>query len=217
VREGKLIRTIGQSLLRGSAEGPPESVENTHPANLSEKVAMHRVHDSLKAMKKLDDSWNWQDLQTFRKYHAKNCIVRWPNQPPTHGIDGHEQEAIAFFKMFPDQHLINNPYKIMLGQGEWTCTSHGPTDDEQQNYDDLAAAMQQADALRAGVAGNCPSVDQSAAFQLGCLEPTRLPSQSGRIRREHCVRSELCSVPANRRSPRLAALEELDQIALLTC
>jgi hypothetical protein len=45
------------------------------------------------------------------------------------------------------------------------------TDDEQQNYDDLAAGMQQADALRAGVAGNCPSVDQSAAFQLGCLEP----------------------------------------------
>jgi hypothetical protein len=128
--EGKLIRTIGQSLLRGSAEGPPESVENTHPANLSEKVAMHRVHDSLKAMKKLDDSWNGQDLQTFRKYHAKNCIERWPNQPPTHGIDGHEQEAIAFFKMFPDQHLINNPYKIMLRQGEWTCTSHGPTMDQ---------------------------------------------------------------------------------------
>jgi len=24
--------------------------------------------------------------------------------------------------MFPDQHLINNPYKIMLAQGEWTCT-----------------------------------------------------------------------------------------------
>jgi hypothetical protein len=23
---------------------------------------------------------------------------------------------------FPDQHLINNPYKIMLAQGEWTCT-----------------------------------------------------------------------------------------------
>jgi hypothetical protein len=83
--------------------------------NLSEKVAMHRVHDSLKAMKKLDDSWNGQDLQTFRKYHAKNCIERWPNQPPTHGIDGHEQEAIAFFKMFPDQHLINNPYKNHAG------------------------------------------------------------------------------------------------------
>ena len=77
---------------------------------------------NLQNMKKLDDSWNAQDLQTFRKYHAKDCIVRWPNQPPTHGVDAHEQEAIAFFKTFPDQHLINNPYKIMLAQGEWTCT-----------------------------------------------------------------------------------------------
>jgi hypothetical protein len=24
--------------------------------------------------------------------------------------------------MFPDQRLVNNPYKIMLAQGEWTCT-----------------------------------------------------------------------------------------------
>ena len=77
---------------------------------------------NLQNMKKLDDSWNGQDLQTFRRYHQKDCIVRWPNQPPTHGVDAHEQEAIAFFKMFPDQHLINNPYKIMLAQGEWTCT-----------------------------------------------------------------------------------------------
>ena len=66
---------------------------------------------NLQNMKKLDDSWNAQDLQTFRKYHSKDCIVRWPNQPPTHGVDAHEQEAIAFFKMFPDQHLINNPYR----------------------------------------------------------------------------------------------------------
>jgi hypothetical protein len=77
---------------------------------------------NLQNMKKLDDSWNGQDLQTFRKYHTKDCIVRWPNQPPTHGIDAHEQEAIAFFKTFPDQHLINNPYKINVAQGEWTCT-----------------------------------------------------------------------------------------------
>jgi hypothetical protein len=77
---------------------------------------------NLQNMKRLDDSWNGQDLKTFRKYHAKDCIVRWPNQPPTRGIDAHEQEAIAFFKTFPDQHLINDPYKIMLGDAEWTCT-----------------------------------------------------------------------------------------------
>ena len=77
---------------------------------------------NLQNMKRLDDSWNAQDLATFRRYHSKDCIVRWPNQPPTHGVAAHELEAIAFFKMFPDQHLINNPYKIMLAQGEWTCT-----------------------------------------------------------------------------------------------
>ena len=57
---------------------------------------------NLQNMKKLDDSWNGQDLQTFRKYHTKDCIVRWPNQPPTHGVDAHEQEAIAFFNLFYD-------------------------------------------------------------------------------------------------------------------
>ena len=50
------------------------------------------------------------------------CVVRWPNQPPTHGIEAHEQEALAFFKTFPDQHLVNNPYKTMIAQGDWTCT-----------------------------------------------------------------------------------------------
>ena len=77
---------------------------------------------NLQNMKTVDDSWNAQDLRTFRTYHAMDCIVRWPNQPPTHGVDAHEKEAIAFFKTLPDQHLINNPYKIMLAQGEWTCT-----------------------------------------------------------------------------------------------
>ncbi len=57
--------------------------------------------ENLANMKKLDDSWNAQDLETFKRYHVKDCIVRWPNQPPTHGIAAHEQEAIAFLKCFP--------------------------------------------------------------------------------------------------------------------
>jgi hypothetical protein len=73
-------------------------------------------------MKTLDDSWNSQDLKVFRQRHAKDGIVRWPNQPPTNGIEAHEQEALAFFKTFPDQHLVNNPYKVRIAQGDWTCT-----------------------------------------------------------------------------------------------
>jgi hypothetical protein len=80
------------------------------------------AEENLRLMKTLDDSWNSQDLTVFRKRHAKNCIIRWPNQPPTHGIEAHEQEALSFFKTFPDQHLANNPYKTMIAQGDWTCT-----------------------------------------------------------------------------------------------
>jgi hypothetical protein len=25
------------------------------------------------------------------------------------------------FKTFPDNHVQNNPYKVLFGQGEWTC------------------------------------------------------------------------------------------------
>ena len=48
--------------------------------------------------------------------------MRWPNQPPTLGIEAHVKEALTFFKTFPDQHLVNNPYKVMIAQGHWTCT-----------------------------------------------------------------------------------------------
>jgi hypothetical protein len=34
----------------------------------------------------------------------------------------HEQEAVVFFKTFPDQHLVNNPYKVMIAKGDWTYT-----------------------------------------------------------------------------------------------
>ncbi len=62
-----------------------------------------------------------QDLKVFRQRHAKDCIVRWPNQPPTNGIEAHEQEALAFFKMLPDQHLVNNPYEVMFAQNKHCC------------------------------------------------------------------------------------------------
>lgn len=96
------------------------------------------VSKNLQNMKKLDDSWNAQDLETFRRCHVKDCIVRWPNQPPTHGIDAHEQEAIAFFKMFPDQHLINNPHHAGAGRMDvHGCGFHrahgGPNDDSRWN------------------------------------------------------------------------------------
>src|SRR5438105_5218796 len=73
-------------------------------------------------MTTLDDAWNAQDLDTFAQRHKSDTVVRWPGQDPTHGIDAHRQEAIAFFKTFPDQHLDNRPYKVLISDGEWTCS-----------------------------------------------------------------------------------------------
>jgi predicted ester cyclase len=73
-------------------------------------------------MQTLDDAWNAQDLETFAQRHKPDTIVRWPGQPPTHGIDAHRQEALDFFRAFPDQHLDNRPYKVLISEGDWTCS-----------------------------------------------------------------------------------------------
>lgn len=73
-------------------------------------------------MQTLDDAWNAQDLDTFAQRHKPDTVVRWPGQPPTNGIDAHRQEAIDFFATFPDQHLDNRPYKVLLADGDWTCS-----------------------------------------------------------------------------------------------
>ena len=78
---------------------------------------------NLELMRTLDDSWNAQDWETFEKRHSKDTAVFWPGQAePTRGRDNHKAESIEFFKTFPDNHLINHPYKVEIAQGEWTCT-----------------------------------------------------------------------------------------------
>lgn len=73
-------------------------------------------------MTTLDDSWNAQDLDTFSERHTTDTTVRWPGQPPTHGIEAHRLEAMDFFRAFPDQHLDNHPYKVLIADGDWTCS-----------------------------------------------------------------------------------------------
>jgi predicted ester cyclase len=74
-------------------------------------------------MKTLDDSWNNQDWDTFEKRHAENVAVFWPGQQnPTRGVQNHRTESMEFFKTFPDNHIVNNPYKILLAEGDYTCS-----------------------------------------------------------------------------------------------
>ena len=81
------------------------------------------LEENLQLMKTLDDAWNSQDWDTFSKRHTNDVIVRWPGQSePTRGLEIHKREGIEMFKIFPDNHVENNPYKVLFGQGDWTCS-----------------------------------------------------------------------------------------------
>jgi ketosteroid isomerase-like protein len=77
---------------------------------------------NMELMQTLDDAWNAQDLDTFSKRHKDDVVVRWPGQGPTHGVHDHKQEALDFFKAFPDQKLDNRPYRTFFASGDWTCS-----------------------------------------------------------------------------------------------
>jgi predicted ester cyclase len=74
-------------------------------------------------MKTLDNAWNSQDWETFSERHADNVAVFWPGQAdPTRGVQNHREESIECFKMFPDNHLANDPYEILFAEGDYTCS-----------------------------------------------------------------------------------------------
>ena len=49
------------------------------------------TEENLQRMKTLDDAWNVQDWNVFRKRHSADTKVHWPGQPdPTRGRDAHQ-------------------------------------------------------------------------------------------------------------------------------
>lgn len=85
---------------------------------------METVEKNKELMQTLDDAWNSQDWDTFLKRHSENTMVTWmgKNSVVTKGRRAHKEESIEFFKIFPDNHIDNRPYKVLIGQGEWTCS-----------------------------------------------------------------------------------------------
>jgi ketosteroid isomerase-like protein len=80
------------------------------------------AEENMELMQTLDDAWNAQDWDTFEQRHKPDTVVRWPGQPPTHGIHAHRAEGIQMFKTFPDNRVENRPYKVFFASGDWTCS-----------------------------------------------------------------------------------------------
>jgi hypothetical protein len=74
-------------------------------------------------MQKLDDAWNARDWETFDAYHdGDSVVVYWPGQDnPTDGGHDHRAEAKRFCNAFPDNRVHNQPYDVLLGDGDYTC------------------------------------------------------------------------------------------------
>ena len=84
---------------------------------------MNAEEKNRELMKTLDDAWNSQEWDIFEERHADNVAVYWPGQPePTRGLHNHREESVEFFKIFPDNHLVNNPYKILFSKDDYTCS-----------------------------------------------------------------------------------------------
>ena len=77
----------------------------------------------MELMQTLDDAWNDQDIEVFRQRHKPDVVVRWPGKTePTEGIEDHTEESIAFWRTFPDQRLVNRPYRVFFASGDFTCS-----------------------------------------------------------------------------------------------
>jgi len=48
-----------------------------------------------------DHVWHVQDMETFARRDKDDVVVRWPGQPPTHGIRAYRVEAQNFFVRSP--------------------------------------------------------------------------------------------------------------------
>jgi SnoaL-like polyketide cyclase len=80
---------------------------------------------NMELMKTLDDAWNSQDwIEIPSKNVMQNDVaIFWPGQPDlTRAVHNHRKESVEFFKTFPDNHLVNNPYKILFSKDDYTCS-----------------------------------------------------------------------------------------------
>jgi hypothetical protein len=77
---------------------------------------------NIELMRTLDNAWNAQDWETFESAIPRTPLffgLASPNLPADEPIT---RRSPSISKTFPDNHLINHPYKVEISQGEWTCT-----------------------------------------------------------------------------------------------
>lgn len=58
----------------------------------------------------------------YKDVHAHPELSMQETRTAEIAASHHKAESVEFFRTFPDNHLINHPYKVGIAQGDWTCT-----------------------------------------------------------------------------------------------
>ncbi len=75
----------------------------------------------LRLMKGADDTYNSRDYDFFLdKRHSEDVAVHYIGAPSTVGRPAHRTDMENYIKSFPDMRVLNDPYDVQFGQGEWT-------------------------------------------------------------------------------------------------
>jgi hypothetical protein len=80
----------------------------------------NRTPHLLELMKKGDDGFNAHDFEAMNAVHHPDMIAHITgNAQPLYGRAAHAEAMKQFFRMFPDVHVVNDPYAIQFGSGDW--------------------------------------------------------------------------------------------------
>lgn len=71
-------------------------------------------------MKQGDDAFNDRDFEAMNAVHHPDMVAYVTGSAdPIYGREAHAAMVQRMFRMFPDVHVVNDPYPVRFGTGEW--------------------------------------------------------------------------------------------------
>ncbi len=110
------------AVLAGAFSALPVSADDGNPPKGREgKHDDRKVEANLKAFDILDfEAWNKKNWDLFRKLHADDVVVYYPDGSSTTGIDAHVGASQASLQ---NGDLIITAHPIRFGQGDYTAVT----------------------------------------------------------------------------------------------
>jgi ketosteroid isomerase-like protein len=82
---------------------------------------MDPIAENKLLMKASDDAFNARILDGISLRYAANLIVQMVGEDPMDS-DAYRRDVGWILTAFPDLRYGNDPYKLIIGEGDWTCS-----------------------------------------------------------------------------------------------